>query len=39
MTECNEQSVVNWLQFAHIADYLRLTLRAPQLGGCEQIIH
>jgi hypothetical protein len=25
VTECNEQSVINWLQFAHIADSERLT--------------
>jgi|HubBroStandDraft_3_1064219.scaffolds.fasta_scaffold485953_1 hypothetical protein len=25
ITECNEQSVTNWLQFAQIADYARLT--------------
>lgn len=33
MTGCNEQSVINWLQFAHIADYyLLMHARVIQLA-------
>ncbi len=37
ITECNEQSVTNWLQFAQIAEYSRLTLGLPRHGTCEQM--
>ena len=37
ITECNEQFVINWLQFAQIAEYSRFTLGLPRHGACEQM--
>ena len=38
MTECNEQPVINWLQFAHIADFARSGWRRKQDAACERDI-
>ena len=32
ITECNEQSVTNWLQFAQIAESVRLAVAGPEMG-------